>query len=169
MQMSIGSTILMLMRSGYRAASAFGPSSQNRRMTRVRTTVSIASAMFNASGLETNRETMTAETVAAPILAKLFPRSRVASSFSGDSSHIISFCAGLLPWDARWRTVYLLLAKMAVSEREKNADKSKKASRGRIKIVSIKERVFPLGHWNLAARFRNGFFDSILKIQFRLI
>src|SRR6516164_2520141 len=130
----------MLIRSGYRAASAFGPSSQKRRITKVRTTVSIANAMFSFCGSKTKRETIAAETVAAPILAKLLPRSRVASSLSGVSNQVASFCAGLFPCDARWRTLYLLLAKMAVSESEKNADSVKKAIRGRIKIVAINER-----------------------------
>ena len=98
---------------------------------------------------------------------KLLPRSNVARRRSGDSSHSISFWAGLLPCDARCRILYLLLAKIAVSESAKNADSKKNASRGRIRIVIIKERVS--GHRDFAARFRDGFLDTILNFQFGLI
>src|SRR5215510_460633 len=88
---------------------------------------------------------MEAETVAAPIFPKLFPRRSVASSLSGDSSQPINFCAGLLPWDAMCRSLYLLLAKMAVSESEKNADRPKKINRGKIRIVSINYGCYATG------------------------
>src|SRR5512138_3697958 len=109
---------------------------------------------------------MAADTVAAPMLAKLFPRSSVARSLSGASSQPVSFWAGLLPWEARCRTLYLLLAKMAGSESEKNADKAKKASRGRTRIVNIQEWNLTLSDRYLAARFRHRFLDSILDVHF---
>src|SRR2546425_5915732 len=169
MKISIGSTTRRPIRSGYRAAKALGPSSQKSRMRSVRTTVSIASATFNILGSNTNRETIAAETVAAPMLEKLFPNSSVASSLSGASSQLMSFRACLLPWEARCRTLYLLLAKIAVSESEKNADNAKKASSGRIRIVSIKGFGFFLSHRNFAARFGDGFLDAVLNFQFGLI
>src|SRR5215813_5406678 len=165
MHISMGRTTLRLIRSGKRAAKAFGPSSQKSSIRSVRTTVSNASAMFNTLGSTTNRDTIAAETVAAPMLAKLFPNSRVARSLSGASSHPVSFCAGLLPCEAKWRILYLLLAKIAVSDREKNADNVKKASRGKTKIVNIQDGVF-LSDWNLAASFRDSFLDPILNFQF---
>jgi hypothetical protein len=69
---------------------------------------------------------MDAETVAAPILAKLFPSNKVARTRSGPSSQLINVWAGLLPWEARCRSLYLLLAKIAVSESEKKADNAKR-------------------------------------------
>src|SRR5262245_31275724 len=125
-------------------------------MTMVSTTVSIARATSRYSG-RINRETIAVETVAAPMLAKLFPRSNVASNRSGASSHRISFCAVLLPCAARCRILYLLLARIAVSESEKNADSAKKTINGATKIVDIQGWV--LGYWNLAAAFRHGFLD----------
>jgi hypothetical protein len=97
----------------------------------------------------------------------LFPRSNVASSRSGASSHPISFCAVLLPCAARCRILYLLLARIAVSESEKNADSAKKTINGATKIVDIQGWV--LGYWNLAAAFRHGFLDAIFDFQFRQV
>jgi hypothetical protein len=56
---------------------------------------------------------------------------------------------------------------MAVSDREKNADNAKKASRGKNRSVTIKKT--GLGHGNFAARFGDGFLDPVLYFQFRLI
>ena len=108
------------------------------------------------------RATIVADTVAAPIFANVLPRTSVARSFSGLSSHDTSFWARRFPSLARCLIRYLLLAKIAVSESEKKAENTKRTNKGSSnREVDIEFR--RLSDRNFTARFGNGFIDALLN------
>ena len=116
-------------RSGCSAASVFGATSANIRMTRVRRPVARA---MPASPSRRNASTVASEDAA--MFTKLFPRRIRPMSRSGRSRSWLARRAPRCPARARWRSRYRFRAIMPVSEPEKQAERMMRTTRAAIRM-----------------------------------